>query len=224
MLGKGYRVYSPVLMRFNSPDSWSPFGKGGLNGYAYSQRPLDEVDPTGHFVVNAALGALLLGVIAASTSVGAALTDDNTARIVFIAIASVAGVASIGLGVAAFRMTPAPNRMPVAHPRSRTGTASRPTGNVPRPTNDPFAGATAPPLSASAGDPYAPTAPRLSASSASGRVGDPYAATAPLPSNPPSYSAATAKSGMLPKYTELDFDELLRGATIRMNGIRSTAP
>lgn len=35
MLGNGYRAYSPVLMRFNSPDSWSPFGEGGVNGYAY---------------------------------------------------------------------------------------------------------------------------------------------------------------------------------------------
>ncbi len=35
MLGNGYRAYSPVLMRFNSPDSWSPFGEGGVNAYAY---------------------------------------------------------------------------------------------------------------------------------------------------------------------------------------------
>jgi RHS repeat-associated protein len=34
-LGNGYRQFNPVLMRFNSPDSWSPFGKGGLNAYVY---------------------------------------------------------------------------------------------------------------------------------------------------------------------------------------------
>lgn len=34
-LGNGYRAFNPVLMRFNSPDSWSPFGKGGLNAYVY---------------------------------------------------------------------------------------------------------------------------------------------------------------------------------------------
>ena len=28
-LGNGYRLYSPVIMRFVAPDSWSPFGKGG---------------------------------------------------------------------------------------------------------------------------------------------------------------------------------------------------
>ncbi|KPX28062.1 YD repeat-containing protein [Pseudomonas ficuserectae] len=50
MLGNGYRAYSPVLMRFNSPDSWSPFGKGGVNGYAYVEGdPVNRVDPSGHF-------------------------------------------------------------------------------------------------------------------------------------------------------------------------------
>jgi RHS repeat-associated protein len=27
-LGNGYRAYNPVLMRFNCPDSLSPFGAG----------------------------------------------------------------------------------------------------------------------------------------------------------------------------------------------------
>ncbi|WP_335945220.1 RHS repeat-associated core domain-containing protein [Pseudomonas sp. G166] len=228
MLGKGYRVYSPVLMRFHSPDSWSPFGKGGLNGYAYSQRPLDEVDPTGHFVVNAALGALLLGVIAVATGVGAARTDDNTARIVFIAIASVAAGASIGLGVSAFRMTPTMNRMPGARPRPSVGASSRSTGNASRGGSDPYA-ATAPPrhgslASIGPGDPYAATAPPSYESLASIGAGDPHvAATAPPPSPPPSYSAVTGKSGMPP----VDFNVLLlRGAkvqTIRMNNIRQTS-
>ena len=35
LLGQGYRAFNPVLMRFNSPDSWSPFGEGGVNAYAY---------------------------------------------------------------------------------------------------------------------------------------------------------------------------------------------
>jgi RHS repeat-associated protein len=35
LLGNGYRAFTPVLMRFNSPDSLSPFGQGGLNPYAY---------------------------------------------------------------------------------------------------------------------------------------------------------------------------------------------
>lgn len=50
LLGQGYRAFNPVLMRFNSPDSWSPFGDGGINAYAYCDNdPLNKVDPTGHF-------------------------------------------------------------------------------------------------------------------------------------------------------------------------------
>ncbi|WP_153785740.1 RHS repeat-associated core domain-containing protein [Pseudomonas sp. EMN2] len=48
-LGNGYRAYTPVLMRFRSPDSWSPFGRGGLNAYAYcSADPINHSDPSGH--------------------------------------------------------------------------------------------------------------------------------------------------------------------------------
>lgn len=50
-LGNGYRQFNPVLMRFNSPDSWSPFGKGGLNAYVYCVGdPVNFSDPTGHML------------------------------------------------------------------------------------------------------------------------------------------------------------------------------
>ncbi|MGR4975633.1 RHS repeat-associated core domain-containing protein [Pseudomonas sp. LARHCG127] len=49
LLGNGYRAFNPVLMRFNSPDSLSPFGEGGLNTYAYCVGdPVNWNDPTGH--------------------------------------------------------------------------------------------------------------------------------------------------------------------------------
>ncbi|VVN09005.1 hypothetical protein PS662_03750 [Pseudomonas fluorescens] len=48
LLGNGYRPFNPVLMRFTSPDSISPFGKGGLNAYVYcGGDPRNRIDPTG---------------------------------------------------------------------------------------------------------------------------------------------------------------------------------
>jgi RHS repeat-associated protein len=50
LLGNGLRAYSPALMRFYSPDTLSPFGKGGLNAYAYCHGdPVNNVDPSGQF-------------------------------------------------------------------------------------------------------------------------------------------------------------------------------
>lgn len=48
-LGRGYRIYSTVLMRFSSPDSYSPLGEAGINAYAYcAGDPVNHSDPTGH--------------------------------------------------------------------------------------------------------------------------------------------------------------------------------
>ncbi|VVP04942.1 hypothetical protein PS858_03001 [Pseudomonas fluorescens] len=54
LLGNGYRAFNPVLMRFNSPDRWSPFGSGGLNAYAYcSGDAVNFQDPSGHSLLSA---------------------------------------------------------------------------------------------------------------------------------------------------------------------------
>ncbi|WP_371263055.1 RHS repeat-associated core domain-containing protein [Pseudomonas sp. NBRC 111124] len=56
-LGSGYRLYSAVLMRFQSPDSYSPFGVGGINTYAYcADDPVNHKDPTGHMFTNMTIG------------------------------------------------------------------------------------------------------------------------------------------------------------------------
>lgn len=48
LLGNGHRAFNPVLMRFNSPDSLSPFGEGEPNAYAYcSEDPINNYDPSG---------------------------------------------------------------------------------------------------------------------------------------------------------------------------------
>ncbi|MFJ3366643.1 RHS repeat-associated core domain-containing protein [Pseudomonas sp. NPDC086251] len=52
LLGNGYRAFNPVLMRFNSPDSLSPFGKGGLNAYGYCLGdPVNRSDSTGRISI-----------------------------------------------------------------------------------------------------------------------------------------------------------------------------
>ena len=52
LLGNGYRAFNPALLRFNSPDSLSPFREGGLNSYAYCMGdPVSQKDPTGHGAV-----------------------------------------------------------------------------------------------------------------------------------------------------------------------------
>lgn len=49
LLGNGYRAYNPTAMRFNSPDSLSPFSGGGINAYIYcSNDPINNIDPSGH--------------------------------------------------------------------------------------------------------------------------------------------------------------------------------
>ncbi|VVO42029.1 RHS repeat-associated core domain-containing protein [Pseudomonas fluorescens] len=101
MLGNGYRAYNPVLMRFHSPDNFSPFGAGGLNPYMYcTGDPINYLDPTGHIGVGSLLfrhlktpvGALMATSIVTGVGGGIAQASDPGSSI---------GTALIVLSVAA---------------------------------------------------------------------------------------------------------------------------
>lgn len=95
-LGNGQRAYTPVLMRFNCPDSWSPFGPGGMDRYAYcAGDPVNRTDPSGHFSLGQwiGMGAGLLAGIALSV-----VTEGAAMPAVLSLMAMVAGNAAIGAG------------------------------------------------------------------------------------------------------------------------------
>lgn len=76
-LGNGWRSYNPVVMRFQSPDSLSPFSRGGLNAYAYcGGDPVNRVDPSGA----SWLSKLISGVSMFSSSVTLGGAVTRTAR------------------------------------------------------------------------------------------------------------------------------------------------
>ena len=79
LLGNGYRAFNPVLLRFNSPDSWSPFGKGGINCYRYGlNNPVNYRDPSGHAVVFWSSAFAIEGI--AASMAGMALALSSPAR------------------------------------------------------------------------------------------------------------------------------------------------
>lgn len=75
LLGNGKRAYDTVLMRFHCPDPFSPFGRGGLNAYAYCQGdPVNNVDRDGYSItriIGQVLGAIT-GTVGAFSSVNKA--------------------------------------------------------------------------------------------------------------------------------------------------------
>lgn len=105
LLGNGYRAFNPVLMRFNSPDTYSPFGEGGLNAYGYCMGdPVNRIDPTGHigFLAKGFItGALLMISGATSLIAGGVVAESNPelSKQLFIAAGVLVGTGLLSMGV-----------------------------------------------------------------------------------------------------------------------------
>lgn len=92
--GNGYRGYDPAVMRFNCPDSMSPFDAGGINTYLYCcGDPVNRADPSGHFSLGqwCALGLGLIAGIALGV-----MTDGAAIPVVLTLMASIARGAAVG--------------------------------------------------------------------------------------------------------------------------------
>lgn len=95
-LGQGYRIYQPKLMRFNAPDSLSPFNGGMHNAYVYCQNdPINFTDPSGHLNISKILFGTF-GMIAGI--VGIALAAPTGGSSLVLAAGIIGGVASITSG------------------------------------------------------------------------------------------------------------------------------
>ncbi|MBV1813993.1 RHS repeat-associated core domain-containing protein [Pseudomonas viridiflava] len=78
LLGNGYRAYNPVLMRFNRPDKLSPFGKGGLNAYAYcAGDPVNRNDPSGHELIDTLISVFYIAAGLATAGIGLAIARPS---------------------------------------------------------------------------------------------------------------------------------------------------
>lgn len=71
-LGNGARSYDPVSQRFLRLDPHSPFGRGGINAYAFcSGDPVNRRDPSGYYVLGTTTD--ITGYIANATGILASL-------------------------------------------------------------------------------------------------------------------------------------------------------
>ncbi|WP_449434078.1 RHS repeat-associated core domain-containing protein [Pseudomonas putida] len=122
--GNGYRWYDPLLCRYGQYDWLSPFGEGGLNGYAHCPDPINLHDPSGAIMIsrwgqNRALAdlqqtlrdtqpmpvggrwrGLALSLVLAVIGIGASMLTGGTAAMAVFATLTALSVASFGLEVA----------------------------------------------------------------------------------------------------------------------------
>lgn len=78
ILGNGYRAFNPIMMRFNSPDSLSPFKEGGTNAYAYCKGdPINFQDDSGRFPLLSLIRVLNQGIKPIKTSSALSVAVDG---------------------------------------------------------------------------------------------------------------------------------------------------
>lgn len=99
----GYRPYDPLLMCFLAPDDESPFGRGGLNPYAYcGGDPVNRVDPDGHSWTSYVLAGIgiAIGISAMISTFGAAA--PSVAALFTVGLSSLSLGGAMAIGTAAF--------------------------------------------------------------------------------------------------------------------------
>ncbi|WP_413722255.1 RHS repeat-associated core domain-containing protein [Sodalis sp. RH24] len=102
-LGNGYRSYNPILMRFNSPDSLSPFGAGGINPYVYCNNdPINGIDLDGHLSRRLAFTVLfsVIGLVLAIPTFGYSLAAATAGVMALYGVAGLLELTSAATGIA----------------------------------------------------------------------------------------------------------------------------
>ena len=96
-LGNGERVYNPIIQRFQSPDSLSPFSEGGPNRYSYCHNdPVNFSDPSGFAEV-----IQQYSVVTHAPGVWNPVVRATMDGVIGIALAPFTGGASVGWAVVA---------------------------------------------------------------------------------------------------------------------------
>lgn len=95
LLGNGYRAFNPLLMRFHSPDSLSPFAEGGLSAYTYCLGdPISWSDPTGHIPVIGKLAKTVFSRVADAGTGAVVATSRATSSVTEATAVAASGTSS----------------------------------------------------------------------------------------------------------------------------------